>query len=442
MMAIFLLLVLIYLGTKAIKDPSSFIIIISVSYVTLTLFQIVKNLYVLSILSVIVFVLIIKKYRENSSFIADFPFKIAFALCFSSYLLSYMFHGVITPAIIPSFINDIKEYVFVVMAWMLTYNNADKKYFLSFLIIYMFVLCVYGLNEALTGENVYTDYLQAKGELGDDLYENDNIIRTGFHRTKSLTIWCESYGMICSISLFIILNFYLRKQFSFSLYWGILVCLLIFGVYSTNSRTCLVTMVIMLLSLLAYFKTNKTGISVIVFLSILGIYYSYDALSNVIDSIVNINDSTGSSLDMRFYQLLSTLSYISSDYIFGAGPTAVGAAMDMDDDIYGAESVIFTTLLRRGFFGLFTLFFLWINILFFLVKNKAYWLLPLVLGFYFLKTATLLYGVGESYILLFVFLLIGFSNVENDNLETEEQVIANQVIDNNCNNINNENSLV
>ena len=442
MMTFFLLIILVYLGNKAIKNPSSFIIIITLSYVTLTLFQIGKNLYIVSILSVVVLCLIVRRWRESRTVFVNFPFKFAFVLCLSSYLLSYVLHGVITPAIIPSFIYDIKEYVFVVMAWMVTYKNADKNFFKSFMVAYMFILCIYGLNEALNGDNIYIDYLQARGELGDDLYENDNIIRTGFHRTKSLTIWCESYGMICSISLFVILNYILKKQLNFSLYWGVLICLLIFGVYSTNSRTCLVTMVIMLLSLLLYFKSNKKGIFVVFVLFSLGIYYSYEALGNVIDSIININDTTGSSLDMRLYQLISTLSYISSDYVFGAGPTAVGSAMDSDNDIYGAESVIFTTLLRRGFWGLFTLFFLWINILLYILKKKDYWLLPLVIGFYFLKTATLLYGVGESYILLFVFLLMGFSNLETDNLETEKQVINNQIIDNNRIRINNENSLV
>ena len=412
-MTLFLLIILVYLGIKAIKDPVSFIIIITVSYVTLTLFQIARNLYVVPLLSIVVLLLIVGKYREDRQLLSHFPFKVAFVICFSSYVLSYIFHAEVRPVIVTSFLNDIKEYIFVVMAWLLAYENTHKKLFLSFLTIYMFILCLYGFNEALTGENVYTDYLQKIGELGDDLYENDNIIRTGFHRTKSLTIWCESYGMICSISLFVILNYFLKKQLHFSLYWGILICLLVFGVYSTNSRTCLVAMVIMLFSLLTYLRSNKTGIFVIVFLFAIGLYYSYDALSNVIESIVNINDASGSSLDMRFYQLISTLSYISSDYIFGAGPSAVGAAMDKDVDIYGAESVIFTILLTRGFWGLFSLLFLWINILVFLIRKKEYWLLPLVIGFYFLKTATLLYGVGESYILLFVFLLVGFPNQEN-----------------------------
>ena len=88
MMTFFLLIILVYLGNKAIKNPSSFIIIITLSYVTLTLFQIGKNLYIVSILSVVVLCLIVRRWRESRTVFVNFPFKFAFVLCLSSYLLS------------------------------------------------------------------------------------------------------------------------------------------------------------------------------------------------------------------------------------------------------------------------------------------------------------------------------------------------------------------
>ena len=121
MMTFFLLLLLAYLGIKAIKDPVSFIILVTVSYVTLTLFQIARNLFVVPLLSIVVLFLLIRKYIEDRHSFAHFPFKVAFIFCFSSYILSYVFHGEVRPTIVTTFLNDIKEYVFVVMAWMLTY---------------------------------------------------------------------------------------------------------------------------------------------------------------------------------------------------------------------------------------------------------------------------------------------------------------------------------
>lgn len=385
------------------RKPAKLLVFTVITYMTLYLF-VLGSLRLITAITILLLMLYFARYQKTRIVTKEkFPFKISFLFCLSSYIITLFVGKNIHLKLL---LDGISEYILVFLMWTCYRATPENnKFFLKILIGYMVVLCLYGSYEALTGNNQFIDSLIASGRLRD-VYSYDNIDRTGLHRTKSLTIWCESYGTICAISLFCLFNLYFQKVIKSSLLFFVLMGLIMFGILSSNSRTMVVTAAIMLISLFPYMYKNKKLFVIFSLFICCFIYWGGNIVFKVFGSIINHEDVGGSSMDMRMSQFDTVLYVVSNNFWFGNGFNTISDAIKNNPTLLGAESIIFTVFIERGIFGIISVLILWIDILIYLIRNKEFWLIPLLLGYVFDKVATLSAGFNESYILLFIILLV------------------------------------
>ena len=395
------------------KDIKVFLICIVVFYPTLYLVPNIGSISFISILaycSLIYCLLFPHKLYMNQG--EAFPFKMSFFFFFLSYFFSSLFN---TFSLV-NLINSTSDYVLIIALWYLLKPNVKiSNAFIKVLTFYVILLCSYGAYEALTGNNPVIQGLIDFGRLGN-IYTNDNSFRTGFFRTKSLTIWCEAYGIICCCAIFTYLYMFFENNIRSKCLLLVLLVLLFFGIITTNSRTIWVTSVIMSSVILLYAKKRFPLLLTFLLSILVVIFYNLDYfLDSFVNPIMNINDdSGGSSLELRTGQL--KISIIATKNIwFGNGINAYSKAQQIYSGLWGVESIWFTTLIDRGILGLISLFVLWCDVIVYVVKTHYFKMLFLFVGYLFTKIATLAYGFSEIYILLFIIVLIRVNKLKRLN---------------------------
>jgi hypothetical protein len=165
------------------------------------------------------------------------------------------------------------------------------------------------------------------------------------------------------------------------------------------------------------------------------VIFSFSALfSFMLENFQTSHAGKGSSLDFRERQLLFTLVSISNSPILGNGNKYTShvifaedtrAQDSSGDDLGGLESVVFSLLIDRGFFGLFSyyLLLLWMFIILFRHRKS-----PLISGGFALIAAgtvfvTLSGTIGNCSQFLFLFAGCQLGQIEKerlDELEAEE----------------------
>jgi hypothetical protein len=70
--------------------------------------------------------------------------------------------------------------------------------------------------------------------------------------------------------------------------------------------------------------------------------------------------------------------------------------------LYGAESLVFTTMIERGVLGLLSVAFLYGQIIIWLIRESQYRLIFVVVAFIVGKIISLFPGNGECYILMII----------------------------------------
>lgn len=303
-------------------------------------------------------------------------------------------------------INFITFYILPYLLWKLykpTKSNVD--FFNKCLIFYLLISSVYGINEAVTANNIFIDKLNDIGLISNVV--DDSYRRFGLFRARAFTIWCSIFGTICGIGLTYLLYQFFTGYIKFNRKSYILLFLLIFGVIASGTRSVIFMTLILLCSIIPYVKKNISKILLPLSLFLLGtIIFNNNIFNNVIDSFVNQDSVEGSSIEMREFQYAAALSFFYQSPIYGNGLGYISNAMELDTNLLGGESIVFSVLIDRGIIGAISLLLLFGQIFFFLIKEKMYFLCFFPLGFASAKVLSLIPGLNETYILFFLIPLI------------------------------------
>lgn len=397
-MLLYILLLLILL-IVFIKNPSKGILLTVITKPTISLFTFGRGYRLDTIMAIVALVYLLinhKKYFYKKSF---FPFAFGLIIAFLSYVISGLYNGQDKLPLI--LIVNCYDYILVLCLWYLYKpSKSNNRFLYATIIIYAFVLTLYGIPEAITGENPFIQYMYKIGMVHS--LQRDDYIRFGLYRAQSLTIWMESFGTFCCFALVFLLISAFKGIIKFDIKIYVISILLIASIFITGSRTMMVMTAIAVLSLISFFYKKPKYILLFALIIFIFVANNPDYLEQVEDSFINSSDAGGSSVEMRQYQLLAALSYYYNSPVFGNGIDFIDLVQKQDSDILGAESILFKTLVDRGNLGIITLIILYLNIFYVLIRRKLYTLCFIPLAYMFGKLGTLIWGHSEVYVLFWL----------------------------------------
>lgn len=423
-------LITIILLAVFFKNPSKGMVLAILTQPTISLFKIGRGYSPDFVIAVVAFIYLIVNSKRYFSKKSVCPFLIGLGASLFSYVVSGFYNG--QSPLIRILASSCYDYLLAIDLWYLYKpTKSNNKFLFSTLIIYGVILSLYGIQEAITAQNPFIQYMYNKGFIG--VLQEDSYVRFGIYRAQSLTIWVSSFGTVCCFALVFILLSAFKGIIKFNIKVYIIAVLLIASVFITGSRTMIAMTVIALCATLPYFYKKPRYIILFVVMIFIFIVNNPEYVNNVLDSFLNPEDAGGSSVQMRQYQLAAALSYYYNSPIFGNGIDFITVVENQSSDILGAESIIFKTLVDRGTIGMVTLAFLYVNVIYVLIKRKFYFLCFVPLAFVFGKVTSLLPGQTEVYGIFWTIMLLKlFEGQKEDMSEKRKNVpLASSKIDGN-----------
>lgn len=393
---IFSIVIIFILAIIYFKSPLKCLLILFIWFPTLIMFRLGK-IPIIPTFTFIIFAMLFVK-QNYKLYLLRYPFLFPSIICIISYSLSYWFG--VGERHISLLANAFSSFLLPYLLWRMYIPTVSNRNFMQKqLIIYLFILSVYGLVEALTGTNIIAQALYHYG-----IIENlTDSMRYGLHRAQSLTMWSSVFGSACGLGMVFLLNSAFRGYLKIDKHLYTLFAFLLMGVVTSGSRTVIAMTCIALLSVLPFIRRHiKAFIPLLLTLFLLFIIVGSSILSEVIDSFINHEDAGGSSLEMREMQYEAALWFFQLNPVLGNGLGFIGEAISADEKLLGGESIIFKTLIDRGIVGMVSLIILGVYVLAVLVKRKMYFLCFFVIAFTFAKVMSLLPSLDEAFILLYI----------------------------------------
>ncbi len=392
----FIVIIIYFLYNKKYQESVLFSL---VTFPTLSLFSF-GDYSMLSVIMLLLMFIIFRTYSWER--FRSFPLAFPFALCFASYMLTFFFK---TPFRIGQLINIFTIFLMPILTWIV-YEPESKgaQSFRKIFYIYMTILACYGIWEGFSGYNPIIESWNAENLITTP-EQREDYVRFGIYRAQSLTIWCSVFGTSCAIAFVFFLNRLMDKKNKMQLFNIVFLILCIVGVFVCGTRTVFIAACIMSLSIAKYFKHAKW----IVYsaLSVLGVYYSFqDFFDQIIDSVINHEDTEGSSMALREIQFSAAYVFFQDAPILGNGLGYTIRAIEKSTTLYGAESILFTLMIERGMFGIVSTAFLWIYSVVYLIRKGHPFLAFIVVGLSFAKVMSLIPSISEMYIYCYVFILM------------------------------------
>ena len=397
----FLLFAISFLANIDICKAS---LVLGITYPTLSLFPFTPIFDLYTILTLILLLMFINRSNNGEYYVEDkFPFTFPFVICAISYAVSYIIQdGNFSFNV---FFRQFSSLIVTYIIWR-TYRPSDEynHFFLNTILIYVSLMAVVGVYEAFSNIHpIYEFFRTINIELP---VAGDNSHRTGFNRTQSLAIYADTYGLMLIACLASIILMYMKNYLS-NFVFILFLFVIMFEVLTTNSRTAYAASIISLSILFLNMYSIRRVLSFIIFL--IGFYVAFEGvIADVIELMINHENSGGSTLEMRLGQWDMTLYVVQNNLFWGIGETATNCMIDEyhDDGLFGAESIIFKTVMVRGFFGLFSLLLLWYFMIRYILINRCYPILLLFISVIFCMILTLCYSIREVYILSFLIPLV------------------------------------
>lgn len=281
--------------------------------------------------------------------------------------------------------------------------------FWNFLLLNIFIfVCVIlsvGFVELNLGFNPVILWLQSV-DIGDySAEQTDDYIRFGMYRCQSLMVWCSTYGVVCGFTalLLLLLNYY--KRFKQSLLVVLMSLLLLFGMFTSGTRSAFVAISITLLAYIfqAAFKFKYLLGGLLLLLC--AFYLFPDFFDQVLLSITDSSSVGGSDTEMRQSQLNVALREFSNSPFIGNGAGRCAYLVNKNIGLLGAESFLFWTLIDRGIMGLgCSLILLFSTIRYLAKQNFLFCFIPL--GIMVGKYSSLFPDIEETYYFFYLFIAL------------------------------------
>lgn len=343
---------------------------------------------------------------------------------------------VLKPVLIAMIISYLLSYIFSIVSITAQYSFTIKYFLEGFLLLYVFQRCLndkndmklfikttfvviilitgLGIYELLTLENPVLDYIYYNSPHNESTigrlayYPGFHRIRYGLPRCLSFFPIHLRFGAACVFFMFFMgvllkrKSSYLSEQHIF-----IAICLLIIGVFASNSKQGLVGMVVLSCSLI-HFKKLINFKYLLLILFIVFLWWQFPTIFNNLYSLFDdelAEEGGGSTIALRTEQYRVAWNMFTQNPIFGNGPGSLSYMKAFGDnaEIRGAESIFLSILPERGLLGAFVYIFMYIY-LFFALKTT---IPSKVLFFYLLTIFVIEVAGGRKDITLYFGMLIG-----------------------------------
>lgn len=352
------------------------------------------------LISTIILILFVTRYKRK--FTVSVPWVASLIIC----MISHSIYTLYPKAFLGIWLYDIISiYIYSIIFFKLINTPRDINLFIKSSIVFILLLVGNGIIELITQKNVIGDFI--KPYLSSSSFLSDNeIIRFGnFKRIRSFVPHSIGFGVECTcyLYLFVFILFLNKVKTNRKLYYFI-ISLLCIGIIISGSRTPLLGLTIMSIPFILnanLFQMKYFIIYVIIFVG--GYFFIGEYITNMLTSIFNSDAENGSSIDMRLTQLMYSLSVWQQSPIFGHGPDYDIFKYAERSEIYGAESVWFTLLMKQGLIGIFSYIFLYCNIIKKSFKLKQYkYPIFFMIGWLVIDSATNLPGINIFFPLMLV----------------------------------------
>ena len=342
---------------------------------------------------------------------------------------------ILKPVFIITLLSYLFSYFFSVTSFSVGLNFTIRYFVESFILLYAFQKCLstesdlnlciktifivvvlittLGIYEFFTLHNPVLDYVYYNSPHNDytvgRLAYNplEHRMRYGLPRCYSFFPLHLRFGAACVFFVFLFgvmlkhPSRYLKKN-----YIIMCICLLIIGVFASNSKQAYVSVIVLLFcfvrpQVVFNYKTLLLALLVFVIIS------QYPELLNNYFSLFDeelAEQGRGSTIAVREEQYQVAIDLFNMSPIFGHGPNSLSYLKRFGDNdaIRGAESIFLSLLPERGLFGAFAYIFMYIYLFFSLKKSIPY----VVLFFYLLTIFVMEVAGGRKDMTLYMGMLI------------------------------------
>lgn len=243
-------------------------------------------------------------------------------------------------------------YAFISIKDFNEFRKIEKSLYIS-----LVILTIFGLLNFITHGSVLLESLGIENSTGDRF------------RVQAMFGNPFDYGYTCILLLYLTTLMHNKGGMVTGKYYISLVCC-IFGIITCGSRSVLLTAIIsyaIYIMLSKSFSKKLYTFFVVLILSILSYNFIPSVNDKVNQTLTIFTDTsgykvTGSNLDMRKTQYLTTFMYVKNNLLFGRGKDFFSIDLGWKDvsenrdlvmtDLAGLEGVLMSLLLERGFIGI------------------------------------------------------------------------------------------
>lgn len=317
-------------------------------------------------------------------------------------------------------IRDVIDCFGYIYAAFICGRQVDVYEFAKKLIPFAIVVCIFGIIEILLSDNYPYKIINAAFpyyEGSRDLNATMNLTEHWRFRTCFTTKHPTAFGTLL-MSMFLFYAPYFKKVGVEHKKIILVLALLALNLFLCGSRTAMLCSAFGV-GLYIYFKLKP-------FMKILiagAVIFSFSAmLAILLQNFKTNTEHGGSSLDFRTSQLLFSVATIYNSPILGNGNKYTSHVIFAEDsrasdssgnDLGGLESIVFSLLIDRGFFGLFSYYLLliWMFVLLFRYREKLHRISG---GFALIASGSLFLtlsgtiGNSSSFLFLFTGLQLGY----------------------------------
>lgn len=362
---------------------------------------------------------LLKQYISSFS---QFPLKRYFTISLISIGISSIFSIVPFNSIINSLILVLlNDYFIVLIFWFYINKQNEISLFIKSCMIILIASYIFGIYEFINNENPFLDFIRK--------YVNEDLLlgkfydageRLGMRRINAFFVSPNNfiYGTFVTMLLFVY-NKYIKPTLKYSTLFALLSLLLIL---MANSRTVLISSIIMMFPLLFAFGKESVKISTCIIISCIVLFpfiIQYAAnITSVIDSSSNA-EIEGSSVMGRMTQFEGSLELMMKSPLFGNGIGSIdyftSDRFDWRWIILGTESIWMKLMIERGLLGIFAYCFLFVDIIknFNIFKDKV--MLWVTLGYLCAHTMSSLPGFSISFFYIIMFCMYKIKSIQNEN---------------------------
>lgn len=307
----------------------------------------------------------------------------------------------------------ITQYIFPVVLFYAIKSEKHIHFYVNCMVVLLTMSVLYCFYEEITNSNPIMEWCYRHNESFAWMTSRIQDIRMRFGFKRSLSFFCgeAAFAAVCIYYWYILLMLRNNKELYIDSLVTTLLFVLPFCVLLTGTRSAIIAFTIISMSLLSWKSVKNNKILYLIFICAVVLLTPY--LSQIYDAIFNSNQyAIGSSEDMREGQWEIAMFYMSKNLWFGNGLGFHTQLLESNiSGIYGLEGMWLPIMINRGLFGVISVMAGYVIALIYLIVQKQYSLIWVVLSFLAFKTVTTVVGVEQTYYLLIVVFLLRYYDV-------------------------------